>query len=75
VVNCFNPRLWKIRVQQLGRNTLSAFLVLVATMAEEDGYAVMEDMDFDWLYVEDDYPLSVRIGHVLLGLDHLHVSA
>jgi hypothetical protein len=35
-------------------------------MAEEEGYAVMEDMDFDWLYVEDDYPLSVRISHVWL---------
>ena len=44
-------------------------------MAEEDGYAVMEDLDLDWLYVEDDYPLSVRIGHVLLCLEHLHVSA
>ena len=35
-------------------------------MAEDDGYGMIEDLDFDWLYVEDDYPLSVRIRHLLL---------
>lgn len=35
-------------------------------MAEEDGYGIMEEMDFDWVYVEDDYPLSVRVSRVLL---------
>lgn len=45
-------------------------------MAEEDGYALMEENDYDWLYVEDDYPLSVGTGSIwLLGLRRLHVPA
>ena len=55
VITCLNHSAESLR-------TCPAF---TAAMADDDDYGGMEDLDFDWIYVEDDFPLSVRTGHVL----------
>ena len=44
-------------------------------MAEDDGFGMLDDVDFEWLYVEDDYPLSVCLTLVPRVSTCLQVAA
>lgn len=72
-MSTLEPRCWKDKGSFSSSHAQSrlrviyeteASFVRAAAMAEEDGYGVMDDLDFDWLYVEDDYPLSVCVSVV-----------